>query len=259
MRGYDSTSYGDGFADVYDEWYADVTDVDATVELVRRLAGSDERVRSGDRPGRVLELGVGTGRLAVPMAAAGLETAGVDSSPAMLAVLADRARTEPAAARVVPILGDMVDDLPDGPFDVVLVAYNTLFNLLDERAQRSCFRAVAERLAEHGRFVVEAIVPDPAAPAGSTVAVRSMTSDRVVLTVSDHRPDEQRTDGQFVELTEAGGVRLRPWAIRWCGVDELDAMAADAGLVLAERHADMTGRAFDEHADAHVSVYRTAF
>ena len=252
VRGYDSTSYGDGFADVYDEWYAEVTDVQATVELVRRLAASD------DRRGRVLELGVGTGRLAVPMAAAGLDVTGVDSSSAMLEVLGERARTEPAADRVVTIRGDMVDDLPDGPFDVVLVAYNTLFNLLDERAQRSCFRAVAARLADDGRFVVEAIVPDPAAPAGSTVSVRSMTADRVVLTVSDHRPAEQRTEGQFVELTESGGVRLRPWAIRWCGVGELDDMAADAGLVLEERHADMAGSAFHADADAHVSVYRPA-
>ncbi len=258
MRGYDSTSYGDGFADVYDEWYTDVTDVEATVGLVRRLAGSHESVRSGSRVGRVLELGVGTGRLAVPMAASGLDVTGVDSSPAMLRVLGERARTDRAAERVAAVLGDMVEDLPAGPFDVVLVAYNTLFNLLDERAQRSCFGAVAARLGAHGHFVVEAIVPDPAAPAGSTVAVRSMTTDRVVLTVSDHRPDEQRTEGQFVELTEAGGVRLRPWAIRWCGVDELDAMAADAGLVLEERHADMAGSAFDEDADTHVSVYRAA-
>ena len=70
-----------------------------------------------------------------------------------------------------------------------------------------------------------------------------MTADRVVLSVSDHRPDEQRTSGQFVELTEAGGVRLRPWSIRWAPPAELDAMAAAAGFELAERFADMDGRA----------------
>ena len=75
MRGYDATSYGDAFADVYDSWYHDVSDVDATVDLIRSLAGSG---------GRVLELGVGTGRLAMPMAAAGLRVTGVDSSERML-------------------------------------------------------------------------------------------------------------------------------------------------------------------------------
>ncbi len=147
MRGYDDRSYGDGFADVYDDWYADVTDVDATVGRMLALAGPD---------GRVLELGVGTGRLALPMAAAGLQVVGVDTSAAMLERLAER---DPAGLIDV-VCGDMVDDLPDGPFDAALVAYNTIFNLLDEQRQLACFAAVAERLAPGGSFVVEAFVPD---------------------------------------------------------------------------------------------------
>ncbi|MFK8024518.1 MAG: class I SAM-dependent methyltransferase [Ilumatobacter sp.] len=243
MHGYDSTSYGDGFADVYDEWYADVTDVPATIELVRSVAGAG---------GRVLELGVGTGRLALPMAEAGLVVTGVDTSAAMLERLAD----DPRSSDVTAIQGDMVDGLPEGPFDVCLVAYNTLFNLLDADAQRRCFSEVAHRLGPGGAFVVEAIVPDRTTPAGREVGVRSMTTDRVVLSVSDHRPDEQRTSGQFVELTEAGGVRLRPWAIRWAEPAELDAMAAAAGLQLERRLADMAGAPFDDHSVQHVSVYR---
>ncbi len=250
MRGYTSTSYGDGFADVYDEWYEDVTDVDATVDLIRRLA---------EGRGRVLELGVGTGRLAVPLAVAGLHVVGVDSSDAMLARCHDRleALDVAAAGSVRTIQGDMVDELPDERFDVALIAYNTLFNLLDAGLQRRCFREVAQRLAPGGRFVVEAIVPDETAPAGPSVDVRSMSVDRVVISVSDHRPNEHRTEGHFVELSETGGVRLRPWAIRWCGPGELDNMAAAAGLTLESRTADMTGSPFDDHADAHVSVYRS--
>lgn len=245
MHGYDSTSYGDGFADVYDDWYSDVTDVAATVARMLELAGPR---------GRVLELGVGTGRLALPMAGAGLVVTGIDSSDAMLARLTDRARID--GVDVETTCGDMVDQLPDGPFAACLVAYNTIFNLLDAETQRRCFSEVAARLEPRGCFVVEAIVPDDDAPEGRDVSVRSMTVDRVVLSVSDHRPDEQRTSGQFVEFTEAGGVRLRPWAIRWTSPTELDDMAAEAGFHVERRDADMAGTPFDERADHHVTVYR---
>lgn len=243
MRGYGADSYGEAFADVYDDWYATVTDVDATVALVGRLAGS---------AGRVLELGVGTGRLAVPMARSGLGVTGIDTSAAML----DRLAAADPDASVIAVRGDMIDDLPDGPFEVVLAAYNTLFNLVDDRAQQRCFAAVADRLGPGGSFVVEAFVPDPTADAGSSVEVRSMAADHVVLSVSRHDPGEQRAEGQFVTLTEAGGVRLRPWVVRWSTVDELDAMASSAGLTTVERWADMSMTPFDDESRHHVSVYR---
>lgn len=256
MRGYTESSYGNGFADVYDDWYDDVTDVDATVKLVAGQAAVSAAARGADVP-RVLELGVGTGRLALPLSAAGVEVIGIDASAEMLTVFEQRrADAEPdVAARAHAYRGDMAADLPDGPFDAVLVAYNTLFNLLDADTQRACFAGVAERLAPVGQFLIEAIVPDPEAPAGTSVNVRSIEADRVVLSISDHRPDEQRTEGQFVELSEAGGVRLRPWAIRWCTPSELDNMAKAAGLSLVSRAADMAGTAWNDDADTHVSTY----
>jgi SAM-dependent methyltransferase len=245
MRGYDRHTYGDAFADVYDDWYADVTDVEATVARIVELAGPT---------GAVLELGVGTGRLAVPIAAAGLQVTGIDSSAAMLARLAAR----DGGGRVTTIEGDMVDRLPPGPFDVVLIAYNTIFNLLDESEQRRCFTDVAARLRPGGAFVVEAFVPDDDADGDErgSVTVRSIAADRVVLSVSTGRRTDQRAEGQFVELTEAGGVRLRPWAIRWSTPAQLDAMAAAAGLTLDSRTADMAGTPYDDDSDQHVSVYR---
>jgi SAM-dependent methyltransferase len=248
MRGYDPHSYGDGFADVYDDWYADVTDVDATVALMVDLTGAG---------GRVLELGVGTGRLAVPMATAGLDVIGVDSSAAMLARLAER---DPEC-QVEAICGDMIDDLPAGRFDAVLVAYNTIFNVLDEAGQRRLFQRVAERLSPGGSFVVEAFVPgDDIASDASTseVRVRSMAVDHVVLSVSVNRPEDQLAEGQFVEFTQHGGVRLRPWSIRWATVGQLDEMAAAAGLRLDERRADMAGAPFTDDSAQHVSIYRSA-
>jgi SAM-dependent methyltransferase len=244
MRGYDERSYGDGFADVYDEWYADVTDVAATVTRMVQLAGP---------AGRLLELGVGTGRLAVPMAEAGLVVTGIDSSDAMLAKLAER----DSQRRVDAILGDMIDDLPDGPFDSVLVAYNTIFNLLVAGDQQRLFHEVARRLEPGGVFVVEAFVPDLHPDGNSSmVDVRSMAVDHVVLSVSSHRHGDQRAEGQFIQLSESGGVRLRPWSIRWATPPQLDAMATAAGLRLADRWADMAGAPFTDDSTQHVAVYR---
>lgn len=248
MRGYDDTSYGEAMADVYDEWYADLDDVDAVVATLLDLAGN----------GPVLELGVGTGRIAVPLAASaaaaghdGVTVTGVDTSPAML----DRLTGKPGGERVVTRLGDMVEGLPDGPFSLVFVAYNTFFALHGEERQTAAFRAIAERLAPEGRFLVEAFVP-AADAAASDITLRSLAADRVVLSVSRSDPDAQRAEGQFVEFTEAGGVRLRPWSIHWATPSQLDAMAIAAGLVLEHRWAGMDRSAFDDAASRHVSVYR---
>jgi SAM-dependent methyltransferase len=243
MRGYHSASYGDAFADVYDDWYRDLGDLDTVVGFLAGLA----------RGGRVLELGVGTGRLAVPLRAHVASIVGIDSSKKML----DRLASNDPLGTVIGVLGDMVDDLPDERFDVVVGAYNTVFNLLTAERQQACFHAVAQRLSDDGAFVVEAFVP-AASPSGSQVTVRSIAADRVVLSASVHHAADQRAEGQFVEFTEAGGVRLRPWAIRWADPDQLDAMAAQSGLRLHERWADYDHSPFDTTSERHVSVYVVA-
>ena len=93
---------------------------------------------------------------------------------------------------VEAVLGDMVDDLPEGPFDVVLIAYNTVFNLLTVERQRACLSRSAEILTPGGSLVVEAIVPH--AHHGSQVSVRTVAADRVVLSVSVHDAGNQRAD-----------------------------------------------------------------
>jgi SAM-dependent methyltransferase len=245
VEGYGPGSYGDAFADVYDDWYENVSDADATVECLTQLAGR----------GRVLELGVGTGRLALPLASRGVAVVGIDASAAMLA----RLQGKPGAERIDVRLGDMAEELPDGPFAVVFAAFNTLFNLPTARAQRRCFVLVADRLSPDGCFAVEAFVPDETAyPAGDRIEVRSLASDHVVLSVSRLRPDEQRAEGQFVELSEAAGIRLRPWSIRYAAASELDEMAAAAGLTLDARWADWRQTPFTAESPHHVSLYRRA-
>jgi SAM-dependent methyltransferase len=243
MEGYGPTSYGDGFADVYDAWYPGSDDVAAVVEFVAELAPS--------RPGRLLELGVGTGRLAIPLAAHGLDVHGVDTSSAML----DRLRARDADGRVTVTVGDMVDDQPDGPFDVLLVAYNTLFNLESAERQAAFFVAAAARLAPGGALVVEAFVPEDPPREGSILDVRSMTASEVVLSVSTHDPVGQRAQGHFVHLADGAPVRLRPWSIRYAPPAELDAMATGAGLSLRERWEDFHRSPFTADSPRHVSVY----
>ncbi len=241
MRGYDDSSYGDSFADVYDEWYHGISDVDATVATLVTLA----------QGGRVLELGVGTGRLAIPLAAAGPEVHGLDSSELMLRQLA----TKDGGAVVHAHLGDMVHDLPEGPFSLVFVAYNTFFNLLTHERQQACFAAVADTLVDGGCFVIEAFVPDPEHEPSSGITVRSIAADRVVLSVSTANAAEQVAEGQFIDITEAGGVRLRPWSIRWATTAQLDDMATAAGLVLTDRWEAFDHTPFTTESERQVSVF----
>lgn len=261
VRGYDDDTYGEAFADVYDDWYHDLSDIDATVGTLHRLATSVD----GTTPARAVELGVGTGRIAIPLAATGVRVAGLDTSASMLAAMA----AKEGGDMVVGVAGDMVDGLPDavsavgGAPHLVVVAYNTFFSLLTVERQQAAFDAIAHQLAPGGRFVLEAFVPavddEPARPTArraGVVSVRSIAADRVVLSVDTTDPASQRADGQYVELTEHGGVRLRPWAIRWSTPAQLDHMADRAGLDLEHRWADFDGTPFDPDAERHVSVYR---
>lgn len=257
MPGYDAATYGDRFADVYDDWYTDPIDssTEATVAGLAALAG---RAGAGTA---VLELGAGTGRLAVPFAAAGYEVTALDASAAML----ERLRAKAGAEPVTPLLGDMADLSAVGEqrFAMVFVAWNTFYNLTSEAAQQRCFGEVARVLADDpaAKFVIEAFVPDFHAgdsnrnPMGS-VEVRHVGVDRVVLSVSRHDPGGQDLHGSYVDITEAGGVKLRPWHLRYATPAQLDAMAAAAGLRLTERWGGWAAEPFDPATSArHVSVY----
>lgn len=249
MEGYRPSTYGDRFADVYDAWYHDVSDVGATVDRVVALAG--------DPPGPVLELGAGSGRLAVPLAARGLEVWALDASTAML----DRLAAKPGGDRVRAVRGDMavldVGAGPPGGFAVVLCAFNTLFNLTDLDAQRRCLARVADVLAPGGRLVIEAFVPPPGGEGDAAVGAvepRHIGLDEVVLTVSRLDPARRTVTGQHVQITEAG-IRLRPWVLHYLAPAELDAVAAGAGLTLSERHAGWHGEPYSDSSVTHVSVY----
>jgi len=247
VEGYTPRSYGAAFADVYDDWYSGLSDAEVSADVIVELA----RAGAGDRRPRVLELGVGTGRLAIPIAARDVDVVGVDTSPDMLARLAAR----DATGAVTTVVGDMVDELPDGPFDVALVAYNTLFNLETEDRLRACFAAVAARLAPGGAFVVEAFVPEDPPRSGTVVSVRSMSSREVVLSISEHDPEQQRAFGHFVSFVDGDRVRLRPWVVHYATPDELDGHATAAGFAVGERWEDFDRHPFEDASPRHVTVY----
>jgi len=252
MEGYDNASYGEAFADVYDDWYGDITDAGPAVDALASRALLSA-------PGPVVELGIGTGRIAVPLAERlqPLPVWGIDSSQAMLARI--QFKCPPPNLHVV--CGDMVDELrsvcPGAGLGLVFVAFNTFFNLASSTLQQECLQVVAERLAANGCVVIEAFVPDEPARAGDRIEVKSLDVARVVLSVIRYT-GEQRVEGQFVEFTEAGGVRLRPWSIRYASPAELDAMAAAAGLQLRDRWESFSGDDFTPDSARHVSVYGLA-
>jgi SAM-dependent methyltransferase len=249
MDGYGPSTYGDRFADVYDDWYGDMSDAEATVERVAALAAA-----SGTH--RLLELGGGSGRLALPLAAAGIPTWTVDASLAMLR----RLRSKPGGEAVHVVVGDMAS-LPlssRARFGVVLCAFNTLFNLTTAEAQRRCVADAAARLAPGGgRLVIESYVA-PAHDEGNAgvgaVEPRHIGLDEVVLTVSRLDPTNHTITGQHVQLTEAG-IRLRPWVLRYLSPEELDALAAEVGLRLVDRHGGWRAEPFTAESTMHVSTY----
>jgi SAM-dependent methyltransferase len=243
---YGPASYGDAFADIYDSWYGDSpavasSDIDATVHCLIELANH----------GRVLELGVGTGRIALPLAEAGLDVVGVDASEKMLEQLS----AKPAASSITTACGDMSIELPDGPFSLVFVAINTFFNLTSPEQQLACMKLVAERLANDGVFVVEAFVPD-FDRYGSGLSLRTVEVDHVVLAASRNDIDRQLITGQYIELRNGALPRLRPFQVCYQTPEQLDQMAADAGLKMVDRWENWSKSVFKSESSHHVSVFR---
>ena len=242
VEGYGRSTYGDGFAEVYDEWYADVSDPLATAAFVAaRVTGT------------VVELGSGTGRLSAPLREAGVPVVGLDASEPMLR------RSRRRDADVPVVLADMVEP-PLRPRSVggVLIGFNSLFNVPTPAGQRAVLRGAAGALVDDGVVIVEAFVP---AGGGSPavedrVDVGRLEADVVVLRISRTDHDAGTVSGHHVELRDGAPVRLRPWHLCFTDPEGVDRLAAGAGLELVERVGDWSGKAFDDGCPTHVSVYR---
>ncbi|MEV4394235.1 class I SAM-dependent methyltransferase [Nonomuraea sp. NPDC049607] len=240
---YDPSAYGRRIADIYD---ATVTEL-PTGDAVERLAALADG-------GPVLEFGIGTGRLALPLAARGLTVAGIDASPEMTREL----RAKPGGEAVPVTVGDFSTVRVEGSYGLVVLAINTIFALPTQEAQVNCFANAARHLRAGGRFVVEAWVPDPAAfRDGSALRLLSLAQDVVLVEAATLAPATQHMRTTRVRLTDQG-VRLLPADHRYAWPCELDLMARLAGMALEHRWADWIGTPFTDESRTHVSVYRKA-
>jgi SAM-dependent methyltransferase len=242
MDNYGPSTYGDRIAAVYDQLYGHMGDVAAVVDLLAELA----------EKGRALELGIGTGRVALPLAAAGVAVEGIDASAAMV----EKLREKPGGAAIPVSLGTFADVAVEGTFRLIYVPFTTLFALPSQEEQIRCLRNVAAHLDDGGWFVMDAWVPDPTRYRNhQALAVNQVTADQVVLDATRHDPVTQTVTSSHIVLTEAG-LRLYPVFARYAWPAELDAMALVAGLALVDRYADYDRRPFDASSPRHVSLYR---
>lgn len=238
-----AAAYGESMADVYDHIFPQSPDAEATAEFVVKLLKG---------PGSVLEMAVGTGRLALPMARRGLEVVGVDASPKMLEGLAEK---DPDGL-VEPVLGDFVDTDLGRTFDVTMLALNTLFILPDREDQIRTLANLRKHTAADGRVIIEAYDP---------IQYHALTEPKVVTyqlgptglmidTVMAY--PENQTLVIVHAILEDGGMRKTVEVSRYAWPSEIDLMARLAGLRLVARCGDWTGAPFSASSGRHISVYQ---
>jgi SAM-dependent methyltransferase len=242
MERYGRTTYGDTISEVYDELYSGMQEIPPVVDVLASLA----------KGGKVLELAIGTGRIALPLAARGLEIHGIDASPKMVAKL----RAKPGGKKLPITMGDFADVGAPGSYDLIFIVFNTIFALLTQEDQVRCFKNVAKRLCPGGAFVVEAFVPDLTRYArGQSTNTLKVDVDSVQLDVSRHEIAQQTVTVQHVIIKESG-TRLYPVKLRYIWPSEMDLMARLAGLRLESRWRDWDKQPFTSASGKHVSVYR---
>ena len=236
--------FDDEVAATYDEDSAERFEpalLDSTVTFLAGLA----------RDGRALELAIGTGRVAVPLAARGVRVSGIELSPAMLA----RLRAKPGAAGIEVVEGDMTSSRVPGDFELAYLVFNTITNLTTQDEQVACFQNAARHLAPGGCFVIEVYVPIlRLLPPGVDFHV---FSEEPGYHAFDQYADpaSQLQWSHHLRLRDDGTYRRFSAPYRYVWPAELDLMARIAGLRLRERWADWDRSPFGADSEQHVSVW----
>jgi len=214
--------------------------IDPVVEVLAGLAGG----------GRACEFAIGTGRIALPLAARGVPVAGIELSRAMI----DKLRAKPGRDRVEVMIGDMTSTRLPGDFTVVYLVFNTIMNLTSQRAQTDCFRNAAAHLRPGGRFVVETMVPDLRRLPPGQDAVPFVISESH-LGFDTYDPATQEMASHHVTFVD-GQPRYAAIPFRYVWPSELDLMAELAGMRLEHRWQDWSGAPFTGESRSHVSVWQ---
>jgi SAM-dependent methyltransferase len=237
--------------DYFDEWVAqrfqalwphlfDPQVVEPAVSFLLDLAGD----------GRALELGIGTGRLALPLRRRGVPVSGVELSPAMV----EQLRRQPGSADIDVTVGDFSTTTVDGTFDLAYLVRNTIMNLTTQEAQVACFLNVAAHLEPGGCFVIEVVVPPwQRLPAGETVIPFDVSPDHLGFDEIDVATQGSWSHHYwFVD----GDTKAFSAPFRYVWPSELDLMARIAGMTLRERWSDWSREPFTSASRSHVSVWQ---
>ncbi len=213
--------------------------VDATAGFLAGLAGR----------GRALELGIGTGRIALPLARRGVPVHGIDISQAMVA----RLRAKPGGEAIGVTIGDFATTRVEGTFSVVYLVFNTIMNLTTQDAQVTCFANAAAHLAPGGCFVIEVMVPElRRLPPGQNAVPFGVGPDRCAFDLYDVAT--QAMSSNYYQIVD-GRAEFTTYPFRYVWPSELDLMARLAGLQLRERRAGWAGEPFTADSGQHVSVW----
>jgi SAM-dependent methyltransferase len=248
MESYTPSTYGDKIADIYDEPGQTPGDAQQAADMLSRLA----QTAAPEIP-RLLEFGIGTGRIALPLLDRGCAVTGVDCSTGML----KRCAEADQSGRLTLIDADMATvSVPEVDFHVVFAAWNTLYHALTQDDQIRVFTNAGRHLTPGGYFVVQAFVPDPTAfQAHQRTKVYDLQDNLVDLDFTMDDPVNQRLTTQYL-IFRPDRTEFRPVKQRYCWPSELDLMARLAGLEPVGRHGDWSGAPFTSTSTDNISVYR---
>jgi len=232
-----AATYDDSSEGMFDPVFTDTV-----AEVLAGLAGG----------GRALEFGIGTGRIALPLAGRGVEVHGIDLSRAMVA----RLRAKPGGEAIPVAIGDFATTTMDGTFSLAYLVFNTIMNVTTQDAQVACFRNAAAHLEPGGCFVIEVEVPElRRLPPGQNMLPWQVTPTQWAFDV--YETASQAMSSNYITLTDGRG-EYRSIPFRYVWPSELDLMARLAGMRLRDRWEDWNRKPFTGESRRHVSVWEKA-
>ncbi len=240
MKHPDPASFGEIYAEDYDRLH-DPGTTDAAVDLLADLA----------RGRKTLELAIGTGRVALPLAKRGIEVHGFDASPDMIAKLKEK----PGGDQIPTTIADMADFSLTNTYDFAFLVFNTLFNLTTEAGQISCFKCVSEHLRKGGQFLIETYIPDLSEFTDNQFErTRQMSKGVTWFETALHNPADQTVEYHRYRTDDETRTDL-PLHVRYAWPSEIDLMAELAGMKLIHRWGGWACEPFTPDSRMHISLY----